>query len=236
MDFRTFDDQSITEGLHLGLGFLESSLLYILNEGVPKTYFPSGKVLAMAVGCGHYSREASIIRAFHLLRFRIQPEDITAIGCDIDDLRPVKRIVGIDGKGDFVTQTYQRRSSDDDYDLILRGICGDASTDTPWLQGQNHHGEEDQKYDYTHIIYPYLSNLNSWCETIEKAFTHISDKGILSIISEGSEDISRLSRLQQMLIHTKKYQVGALQGFCYESTTPRSSYDYGLLCAHLESG
>lgn len=93
----------------------EAESIYILSRCVPRIYRPKGKVLSMAVGCGHDNLEGAITRSLHELIIGT-PGFVTTAGCDIKT-----RI--------SVNDTYNYG----DFDIDLQNqVSGDASTIRPW--------------------------------------------------------------------------------------------------------
>ncbi len=214
MDFKKVNDEDLKKLEEYKLGPLETQLAHILIEGVPDSYQPSENVLSMAVACGRYTREASMIRAFHKSRFHISSNKVVVIGCDLDE--PISK----------------KPPAEDDYDLMLRGYVGDASRDNPWNEGLRNSGNGHVNYDFAHINYPDLFDIDSWLPVTRKALEHLSKGGVLSIINVDFLDeteLERLSKLQKELKQTEQYKVDEIQGFRYE-TSRLVCFNYGLLC------
>ncbi len=212
MKFKVFGTDNLAKFQRPKLSKLETVLTYILSEGMPKEYNPGENVMTMAVACGRYLNEGTVIRLLHNVNYRIPFENVTIIGCDIDELQLTGGSLS---------------SRDDDYDLVLRGFQGDASTDNPWDLGLSHTHNKKQGYDFAHINFPDFYDIGAWLKIAKKSLEFILKGGMLTIISQDEEDITKLMQLHDRLTITNQKGLLPLQGFRYEGNG--FNQKYGLL-------
>ncbi len=186
MYFQKIDRKNIEEKIGNKLFGLERSLLLILNETIPQSYSPSDKILAISIGCGDYSSEANIIKEFHRMRFNQDYGNIKVVGCDIKE------------------RTNYPYSTEHEYDFRFHGeIKGDALSDYPYEEGIKRLGDQKKDhYDFMLMCFPDLFRTDCWFRIAMKAYSYLSKGGILSIISEGKEDIENLEILRDKLSHS----------------------------------